>query len=1053
MAQGHRKVVRRSLNRDEWIRIRLAEVEHWRRAISAPVGGWEAREADYKAPGRYEMLSDWRRIAPGEEWGSPDGTFFFRTRVVVPREFKGRRTEIELITSTEMLARVNGALVNAFDPNRSRVPLLERAKGGEEFDIELEAYVRSAPDDGRVTAFGGYGCVQTWRDPELVSYEEAFEKFLMDFEVPLDVAQAELADEDAREFLYRHLDETLKLLDRETGSRKEFLRSVLKAGEYLAKNVYEAGVLPSPGKLALVGHAHVDVAYHWRVRQGIRKNARTAVVQLALMDEYPEAKYCHTQPYVYEEMKEHYPELFSRIKQKVRSGQWELVGGMYVEPDCNVPSGESLVRQCMIGKLFYLREFGVDVDTCWLPDVFGNSWIMPQILARSGIKYFVSNKMSTWNDTNRFPHTNFIWKGVDGTEVASCVPASHFISWLSADQLLANWQGFQEKTEVGESMNMYGFGDGGGGLTREMLEKARRIRRFPGLPETRQIGGKQYLDEAFANRDTLGVWDDELYLEMHRGTSTTKGALKRLNRKCEIAARDAEVFSVIASRFGAPAPRERLAVAWKRILVNQFHDILPGSHTTPVGREAEETYRASLSELETLSADALKAIASNVAPMSKDGSDWIIFNSLGWVRRDVVRIPVDGGKEWVVEDSAGREIPCQLIRDGARQELIFASHEVPPVGYSTVRVREGKARATSRTLKATRTTIENELFRVKLNKHAEIVSLLDKRSGREVIAQDACANMFQLFEDKPGVYEAWDVVESFKDRQWNIRAAKNIRVIESGPVCAAIRFEKEFLNSHLVQTIRVYSGVPRVDFITSVDWREHNKLLKVAFPVSVLARRATYDLSYGAITRPTHVNTSWDRAKFEVCAHQWADLSEGNYGVSLLNDCKYGHDIRGNVMRLSLLRGPIRPDPDSDQGQHEFVYSLYPHTGSWQSALTPRIAHNLNSPLVSVPVSAIANVSPHAKALPAEHSFVHLDATGAHVSALKPAEDGKGCVLRLVELHGGREDVTICFDRKLNSVWESDLLERPEKKVLHEGNSFRIHMLPFQIRTLRIRFR
>ncbi|MFP4056205.1 MAG: alpha-mannosidase [Candidatus Brocadiia bacterium] len=1050
MAKGHKKVARRSLTPEEWARLRLNEAAAWREVAAKPTTGWQIRPAAYRAPGDYRFLGPWRRIEEGELFGAPDGTFFFRARVRVPAAMDGLPVVLEHRSPTESLVRLGGELVDGFDPNRSRVPLADPARAGQRFAVELETTMRSPPDDMRVTSGPGWGCTQVFRHPRLVVPDRAVEQFLYDAEIALEAAVCLQVDETAREFLLHHLDQALQLLDRDAADRAQFHRGIARARRYLERTVYADHGLSGPGALALVAHSHVDVAYHWRPRQGIRKNARTAAVQLALMEAYPELVYCHSQPFLYETLKAHYPRLFERVKRKVAEGRWELVGATYVEPDCNVPSPESLVRQCLYGQLFLLREFGRTVDTCWLPDVFGNSWAMPQILARAGVRFFVSNKMSTWNDTNVFPHTNFIWRGVDGTEVFAAVPPSHFNSWLAPEQLLESWAGFQEKVEVGESMHMFGFGDGGGGVTRELLETVRRIPAFPGLPRTRLVKARDYLEEAFAEPQELAVWDDELYLEMHRGTYTTKGALKRLNRRCELAAREAELWSVLAAPYGFQPPRQKLAAAWKQTLVNQFHDILPGSHTSPVGQEAEETtaeaHRAFGETMDAAVDHIARAIGTEAAE-----SDWAavhVFNSLTWpVTGLVTAMPAEEGPCRVV-DAEGREIPSQARQHGDSTVVEFIARDVPPCGYATYFLQRGKRQAaTHAALRASPRVLESRLFRIRLNRNGEIVRLLDKRCGRQVVPEGQRANRFRLFEDKPGNYDAWDIVRSYEDKHWDLGPAVRAEVVATGPVRAGVRFERSFFDSRLAQTLWVYEGIPRIDFETEVEWRERNRLLKVAFPADVLARRASYDLGYGSIARPTHRNTSWDEAKFEVCGHKWADLSEAAYGLSVLNDSKYGWDVRGNVIRLSLLRGPIRPDPDSDLGKHAFTYALFPHQGTWQQGGTVRAAYELNCPLTTARARPAGDEGP----LPPCHSFLGLDGPNAHVGALKPAEDGDGAVLRLVEQHGARGPVRVSFDRPLASVEECDLLERPERALEAQGEGFTAVLRPFEIRSFRIR--
>lgn len=1033
MARGHVEVIRRSLSLREWVKIRLKEVSHWTETLRVPLDGWEIRQADYTDPAHYRFIGRWKTIREGDPWGEPDGTFFFRRRVVVPREFRGMPVWFHLLTPSEMIFRISGRIVNALDPNREDIPLLKRARGGEGYDVEMEAYVRSAPDDQRIgpRLADGHGCVHTWRNPCLASWDPAIVEFLNDLQVPLDVADCTRVDEDVRNTLWTHIDGAIKLLDRDTSDRRTFLRSVEAARAYLKQHVYEAQGLGAQGSVALVGHSHLDVAYHWRVKQGIRKNARTTAVQLALMDEYPEFLYCHTQPFLYETLKQFYPELYRRMKARVRDGRWEIIGAPYVEPDCMVPSGESLIRQMLLGKRFFQKEFGVDVDTCWLPDVFGASWIMPQILVRSGIRYFVSNKMSTWNDTNRFPYSNFLWRGVDGTTVNACIPGTHFITWLAPDQIAENWERFPERNTTGESLNMYGFGDGGGGVTRAMLEAARRMRHFPGLPRTRLVKGKDYLDQAFADPGKLQVWDDELYLEMHRGTTTTKAILKKLNRRCELTAREAELFGTLAGRGPSPA----MAAAWKQVLVNQFHDILPGSHVAPVAREAETTYREALRGFTKLRTDALGTLARDADTRSRPGKPVVVFNSLNWPHTGTVELP---GARGTVRDADGNPVPAQRTASGS---LVFLAKDVPPVGHAVYHLTGDSLRNAS--APATGNTLENRFFRLQLDSNGEITSLFDKRSNREALADGQRANGIQLFEDKPGMYDAWDILPTYQDKQYRLPPAKSMTIEETGPVRTVVNVTRTFFSSRWEQRIILYADIPRIDFVTRVDWQERNKLLKVAFPVAVLARTATYDLSFGAIQRPTHANTSWDKAKYEVCGHQWADLSEGGFGVSLLNDSKYGWDIRGNVMRLTLLRGPIRPDPVSDLGEHEFTYSLFPHAGDWREGGTVQAAMGLNSPLIPVTTSR------HSGRTPVRHSYADIGGQGVFLAALKPAEEGRDAVVRLVELFGGHTEATVRIPG-MKTAHECDLIERRERVVRLARSGFTAAMRPFEIKTYQV---
>jgi alpha-mannosidase len=794
----------------------------------------------------------------------------------------------------------------------------------------------------------------------------------------------------------------------------------------------------------------LDLAWLWTLAETRHKAARTFATVIRLMDEYPDFHFAQSQPELYLMVKEDHPELYERVKALVQEGRWEATGGMWVEADCNIPSGESLVRQLLYGRRFFQKEFGKDSPILWLPDTFGFNGQLPQLMARAGLRYFMTTKIS-WNEYNHFPYDSFRWRGIDGTEVLAhfvTTPSDNWYSTYNADldptTVLGCWREYREK-EHGEALLLFGHGDGGGGPNREMLEIARRLQNLPSVPAVTLGGALEFFERLSADKDKLPVWVGELYLEYHRGTYTSQAKLKHLNRKCEALYHQAELFASFAHLLGEPYPREELKEGWQLILRNQFHDIIAGSAIGEVNEEAERDYQRAQELGEKALRKALLAIASQIALQERS---LIIFNPLSWERDDVVSVllPSDLSEPFILVDgTTGEEIPYQRAIDAAgRPALIFPAKGVPPCGYKVYHVRSGSPRAWPTGISATPKQLENGHFTVHLDGEGHIVSLYDKDREREVILKGTRANLFQAFEDRPLRNDAWDINIFYQDKRWELRDLDEIEVIEEGPVRAGVELRRSWHNSRITQRIYIYAGLSRIDFDTQVEWHERHVLLKVAFPVEMHASRATYEIQFGNIERPTHWNTSWDWARFEVPAQRWADLSEGDHGVSLLNDCKYGYDIKDNVMRLTLLKSATEPDPEADQGCHRFTYSLYPHAGDWRNG-TIRRAAELNDPLLT------HWEPPHPGPLPVEFSLVKVDREHVFVEAVKLAEEGEDLVVRVYEGHNQRGKVTLTFPAEVKAAWETNLLEEPEEELTPEGYSLAFFIKPYQVRTFRIR--
>lgn len=1034
---AHVKVARRSMQEPEWIEIRRVRLE--RRIVNSriPVSNWRIRHARQVSECEYEYEdSGFQPLSVGDTMFTPDGTIFLEADAVVPDELNGQPVWLELQTAAEMMVQCCGKWVGGLDPNRERVLLEEHARSGEKLEIRIEGYNRSKPDDERdIKRSGLRGCRQVFQGAALVTVDSMVQAGLWDVQVLEDTMNCSDVREEIREYIKEHLDKALNFLDEQEQNAESYRRGVEAMREYLKKTVFssrEVKGFTGCGRVALVAHSHLDIAYYWRRVHAVQKNARTCLIQLRLMDRYPEFMYAHTQAHTFELLEEYYPNIFEEVRDKIQNDRFELVGGMYVEPDCNVPTAESLIRQCVYGQLYYRDRFNRTANNCWLPDVFGNTWILPQILKDSGMDFFVSNKMSTWNDTNRFPHDHFRWRGIDGTEVRACVPPTHFITWNSPSQVIENWEAFQEKEACKETLNMFGFGDGGSGVTDDMLEYARRLSNVPGMPAVRHIRGDRFLEENLRDNPDLSVWDGELYLEMHRGTFTTKGLLKRRNRELEICLRDAEMLAAFAAQRGLEYPLDDLTQAWKLLLINQFHDILPGTHISPVTRDALSDY------------DKVEAIADQVAEeasavlglrVTDDTAkeQVVLLNTLGWPRRGAVFLEGDFD-----ENKASEGLFSQFGVCSGKSGLWMDIEEIPSFGTKQVALdQENESRDSWHTFEDA--ILETPLYRAEFNEDGSFFSLVDKTHNREMVSSTGFLNRLAVFHDYPGKYDAWDILPNWQDREDTVMVAEPLTISSAGSVFVELRIGYQVNDSTWNQRIRFFRNDPRIEFDHDVDWHERNRLAKAMFDFNILSRTATCDTSAGSVQRSTHRNTTWEQARFEVCHHKWADLSEGGYGVSILNDGKYGISFNENQVGVSLLRGSVRPDPYADEGKHAFRLALLPHAGTPENAGIPEAAWAFNVPLRAFRGGEIST------------ALMKVDTADIHVQAVKCPEHGKpGLIVRLCEIHGVRGRATLTFNQRLTSACLTNLLEDelPEGKLDVEENTVTLSYRPYQIITL-----
>lgn len=972
---AHIKVVRRSMRSEEWTDLRFGWLKRHIYSEKWEIKNLEIRDARQISEMEFEYYSeDYRPLSKGDMYFTPDGTVFIKADVDIPAHLQGKELWFSLKTAAEFCVKVNGKYVGGVDPNRERMLLSPYVDDEETLYFEMMGYNRSKPDDERnPESLSVRGCRQIFEGAYICTVNHAVQDLIWDFELLLDIAKSDLFNEDYRNFLNKELNNAMNFIDFDSDE----LTGVDDAKKYIDGVVYANDNYKGSGDVALIAHSHLDIAYYWRRIHAVQKNLRTVLIQLRLMDKYPDFKYTHTQPYVYETLEKYYPDVFEELKEKVANGQFEPVGAMYVEPDCNIPNAESLIRQCLYGQQTYKRMFGKTVNNAWLPDVFGNSWILPQILKKSGVDYFVSNKMSTWNDTNRFPHNNFIWRGIDGTDVLACVPPTHFITWNMPSQIQENWEAYIDKDFGGQTMNMFGYGDGGSGCTEEMLEMMNRFDKLSIMPKCTHMGGAEFLEKNLKDNDNLDLWDGELYLEMHRGTFTTKSNLKRANRRLENKFRTAEMLSVLRNE----NITDEITELYKRFLINQFHDILPGSHINPVYKDAMADY---------------EQIESRLDEIIGTGSKY--FNTLNFTRDALTFVPNKNGTStryfekgnWLILN-----IPA------------LSSANIRRSNFDGEWIEIGD-------------TVETPYYSVQFNDDGSIVSLYDKKLEREWA--DGDFNKLKIYTDCPGNYDAWDILPNYKDKQIDIEVAEPLSLLEKDGECASFVTTLKTEKSTWTMIIRLFRRSRGIEVENVADWHEKHKLAKVEFSCNVLTRKALCDTSAGFIERETHNNTTWQQARFETCHHKWCDLSETDGGVAIINDGKYGVGFDENTMSLSLLRATIRPDVESDMGNHNFCYMILPHEKSAVDAGINNIAHQYNMPLVKADVR-----------------YNGCDFAPLYMQAMKFSENGKMIVVRLSEQDGKRGRIRL--DKKLKLL---NMLEDAE------GETDVIEYKPFEIITIGI---
>ena len=1016
--------------------------------------------------------ADWISIPNPYHYGKPWHCSWFRSTFKTPAK-SSHPLYLRVIPNADSLVFIDGKPVGAFNPIHKKIKV---AADGKSHTLHLESYSGHFfpgchPFQGRrvILTLGRNidGYPNTFEGGALVERVEPIYDLFYDVQCLFDLAK-ELNENSLRKALILkglyealmdiHFNSTAAVLEKEATEARKRIAPLLGS-----KNA------PSTPEINLIGHAHIDHAWLWHIGETERKVARTFINMCHLAQEYPEFVFIQSQPAQLEVVKDHYPDIFNAVKEAYKKGNWEPNGGMWVEADCNVTGGESLVRQFLVGKQANKEMLNYESDTLWLPDVFGYAAALPQILKGCRINYFVTSKIN-WNDTTRFPYDTFVWRGIDGSDIKT-----HFITSrkqgyngrVNPGDLFDTWNNVQHKEIQSASVKSIGEGDGGGGTARGDLEMARRLENLEGAPKASWFKVSEALDKIFGKETELPEWRGELYLELHRGTYTTQAKTKWYNRKNEFLLRNTEWLSVIALlEDWAPYPKEILLKSWKTLLTLQFHDIIPGTSIARVYDEAEAAYQEIARDLTGCIKDLRKKAAAEI------GGSIVVFNSLSWERDDMVvtdaqalskaaALKAYGGVAASLkknQKTVAGYYPIQYYKDFDGKELAVFAPRLPSMGWSSFSSLKTEETTGIENFNIQspffydekEKTLKTPFYRIEFDNHGRITSLMDNKARKELVAQGGCFNNLVSAQDLPILWEAWDIEADWDHHLKEEKRLNYSEVAADGPVCFILRRSYAIgEKSSLLQDLIFYAGDRRIDFINKVNWQEQRKLLKVGFDTAFDSTQVRCEVQYGHLMRNTHKNLPHDRAKFEICAHKWISMEEEDTGLALLNDSKYGHDVSSGRMRLTLLRSPTAPDEEADLGEQCFTYSLLPFNGSFGDSGLVKKGYELNEP-------AIAEIgSGNPVKGNAEYSFFSIEGEAVIAESIKgpEIEKRKTVVIRLYESLGGRTKTLLRFNREISQAFLTDMLEGNAKPLRLTDNELPLSFRAFEIKTLVITFK
>lgn len=957
--------------------------------------------------------------APYQRYVGLDNHYWIKAKFTTPNTDDGHYFVLSAVTGLEGqnstmtpqgLIYLNGKISMAHDTNHTEIYL----EPNTEYEMYDYFYV-GLQDEAIELKFS------------VLEYNKEIEHLYNDIRVAYEVC--ELLKPDSTDYIsiMRVLLETANIIDMREIYSDSYFESIRHAQKHITEELYEK-LCSVEGKpiVNCVGHTHIDVEWKWTREQTREKIQRSFATAKALMDRYPEYKMMLSQPELYRYLKEDAPEKYEELKELVKQGRWEPEGAMYLEADCNLISGESFVRQIIQGKKFFRDEFGKENEVLFLPDVFGYSAALPQILKKSGVNYFVTSKIS-WNDTNTMPYDTFMWEGIDGTEIFTSFITNQFYQhgkfntktnyagWFTPSNILGTWDRYLQKDYANHALTTFGYGDGGGGPSKEMLETHERLKLgMPGMPVSKITTLKEYLEDTKRDFDENSKiykrtprWVGELYLEFHRGTYTSIAEIKRNNRKSEFLMQKAEALSFTDYLMGGKYDKEGLYKKWNLILHDQFHDIIPGSSIKEVYDLTEKDYKEVFDYGNELIDNKLSAIAERID--TKGGV--LVYNSLGFPRK------------------------CLININGETRET---ADVIPAFGWAVI-----DDYALAPAVSVSGLTAENKYYKLTLDEKGNIASLLDKGANREVFKKGEVGNEIQVFEDYPYQYDNWELSDYYKQKMWTVDNAEITPIFDGNR--AGFKVVKKYLDSVICQNIWLYTENPRIDFENDIDWKQSHQVMKAAFPFDVHSNNATYEIQFGHVSRPSYANTSWEEAKFEVCGHKWADISEEGYGVSLLNDSKYGFNTEGSTLKITMLKSGTFPHPTADRCRHVFTYSLLPHAGSFKEANVIQEAYSLNQPLDAV------KVAENKGSLADRFSLIQCNERNVVVETVKMAEDDDSMVVRLYEAFDSRGEVTLSLGADFKKAFVCGLCENELEEIEIKDNTVTFPIKNFEIVTLKFK--
>ena len=1059
-------------------------VKHWVRTLRddfyEPLGEirWEAfRTMDHLSP-EEALQGHFTSVEPGFIWGKTWEYCWFKGTVILPKAAEGKRIVMNLDAGGESTVFVNGKAFGNYRAAWVDEPhqfiedncLAVSGKEGDTYEILMETYAGhfypEAPTGGCAT---GPVLPGAYTDPKKegarcvlgtstfgVWNEDAYQLFM-----DVDTLGRLLETMDSTTLraakIAKALEKFTLIVDFEQ-PREARIASYKEAREAL-RPLMEAKNGSTMPVFYAIGNAHLDLAWLWPMEETHRKTERTFAAQLRLIEQYPEYKYVQSQPAAYEMCRKYYPELFERIKEAIKGGQWIADGAMWVEPDTNMASGEALIRQLVHGKRYYKEELGVDSEVLWLPDTFGYTAALPQILKGCGVNYLVTQKIFwSYNEGEQFPYHYFTWQGMDGSEIDSFLPTSYTYR-THPSEVNKIWQNRVQVQDLDAFLLTFGYGDGGGGPARDFIESAKRQEDLEGSVKVKMAGPLEFFHDMEAQGGPANTYVGELYFSAHRGTYTSQAKNKKYNRICEFMMADAEFYSVLANGLGNgyEYPEKELEKNWKLLLLNQFHDILPGSSIKDVYEDSAVQYEEILRSAGRIAEGAGKAILSSLKENGNNKEGLAVFNPLSFRRTSAAELSAEEAR-WAENGLKGGCPEGMIIQRTGEGGMLILVKDAPSKGLGVyensvfdIQAEEPVIRSLVTDERGWPISLDTPFFHMEFDPQGEISCIRDLRESRELLKKGAVGNELIVYEDRPMEFDAWNIDAGYREKKWKFGGVTEFYLEENGPVRGSLLIRRHFLDSVLEQRICFYSHTARIDFKTKADWRESQLLLRTSFPLDIQSNEADFEIQFGNVKRPVHQNTTWDQARFEVCAHKWMDLSEYGYGAAVLNDCKYGCDIHDSVMSLTLIKSGIFPDPQADQGLHEFTYSLYPHRGDFRRGRVIQEAYDLNCPLTVQKQSGIKK---------GEWSFLQISEENIFADTVKKAEEGDDLIIRLYEAYGMRTRVHLVFP--LFSDFDAavcDLMEQTDQKtqsfvseteLVQKGQTLEFEMKPYEIFSIRL---